>query len=155
MTATGVLLAALCLPMAACVSFEGLSATEEEPEPYPVLPHGWQEAEDYAYTLEQGCEEETSSSWRITVTDTHQVAAESLDEPGRETPLADGPPPIEGLIRTAERGEAGVRIDYVLSGPEAGRPARITYDAEAGALAGLAEEGYEPCLRITDYRPAS
>jgi hypothetical protein len=118
---------------------------------------GWQEPDDYSYTLELfdgpcGGSGSGTGAWAITVEAGEATAAEPQDEAARESSWAEGAPTIGEVLSNALGVRADgaydrVDIDYA----QDGRPTRVHYvDRDSGDGAG----GYEGCERISGYRAA-
>jgi hypothetical protein len=115
-----------------------LVGPEREPE--------WEEAQDYAYTLQQRCgENSVTGTFRVTVRDGRASGWEPVGE--NYTPRSVRVPSIGGLLAEAERARVdGADAVEVEQAPD-GRPTTVSIDYDDHAI------DDEVCYRIRAYQP--
>ncbi|MGP3969816.1 DUF6174 domain-containing protein [Streptomyces sp. 6N223] len=126
----------------------GNSELLREPGGGALVGPEWEEARDYAYTLEQECgENSVTGTFRVTVRDGRVSGWEPVGE--NHTPRSVEVPSIGGLLAEAEQArQSGAETVEVLRAGD-GRPTEVTIDHAVRAI------DDEVCYRIRAYRPES
>jgi hypothetical protein len=137
----------LVAALAGCGEKEGEGGEPtQELKGAPLAAPGWEEAQDYAYTLQRRCGENAiTGTFRVTVRDGRVSGWEPVGE--NYTPRSVKIPSIGGLLAEAERArEDDADTVEVQQAPD-GRPTTVSIDYDDRAI------DDEVCYRIRAYQP--